>query len=506
MVGWHVTRNTPTEWTWQILKLMLLSVGIALSIWLWKWININRTSMHDFYRFRLVVAYLFCQQKNQRIVPATLDELRLSSMSRLGVAPYHLINATLNLSASRDSATRREAADSFIFSKLFTGSIRTGFAPTELMELADPFLDLGTAMAVSGAAVSPNMGSLTIRPLVALLALLNLRLGYWLPNPAKLDPNAPSSLLPPGPIYFVKELFSKIDENSDYLYVSDGGHRENLGALELLRRRCSVILVGDSEADSFFRFSGLRKVIFLANRDLGIDIEIDEADLQAIARGERHHAVGKTVYADGQEGDLIYFKSSITGDEDALISGYKIQDPSFPHDPTSEQFFTDLQFHCYRRLGYHVGKFVLDFEGRRRSIKLFSMEYREQAIEREKKLRGVRQAITEVEPRLAATLLEIAFKLSTGEYDSGMESMLETCFSACRGPRPQSEALVCLMPEPEMPPLESYPVPPAKERLQLLRGLMRLIELQCPAIDAKRLLVTASDIEAILEGEIDTPT
>ena len=49
----------------------------------------------------------------------------------------------------------------------------------------DAGLSLGTAIAISGAAVSPNMGYNSSPSITLLLALFNVRLGWWLGNPGK---------------------------------------------------------------------------------------------------------------------------------------------------------------------------------------------------------------------------------------------------------------------------------------------------------------------------------
>jgi len=99
----------------------------------------------------------------------------------------------------------------------------------------------GAAMAVSGAAASSNMGSATIKPLVPTLAILNIRLGYWITNPAKVAGTLEKPLLWRfvDHLYFAKELLGLLHENSEIIYLTDGGHIENLGIYELLRAAAS---------------------------------------------------------------------------------------------------------------------------------------------------------------------------------------------------------------------------------------------------------------------------
>src|SRR5207245_730818 len=119
----------------------------------------------------------------------------------------------------------------------------TGYAATADVEQADPHIDLGTAMAISGAAASPNMGATTIRPLVFVMALLNIRLDYWMPHPGYLGGagrNRAARALKVGPICFLLELLGLLDEKGPKINVSDGCHIENLGIYELLRRQCRL--------------------------------------------------------------------------------------------------------------------------------------------------------------------------------------------------------------------------------------------------------------------------
>lgn len=327
--------------------------------------DINRTSFHNFYRDQLSKAYLF-QIKGEKGTTQPNDEQKLSDLNQEGAgAPYHLINAALNLHGSKDGNLRDRNAEFFILSKHFCGSMQTGLCKTEDMEKADSHLNLGTAMAISGAAAAPNMGTTTIKPLVFIMALLNIRLGYWLPNPCKLRKyglirylryKSFSPFSGVGPWYLFKELIGCINEKSTYVNVSDGGHIENLGIYELLRRKCKYIIACDAEADPDMTFGGLAKLIRYARIDLSIDIEIDLDGLQKTENGfsKKHYAMGKIFYGGGETGHLLYIKSSLTGDENVYISEYRSKNNDFPHESTGDQFFDEAQFEAYRALGYHI--------------------------------------------------------------------------------------------------------------------------------------------------------
>jgi hypothetical protein len=199
-------------------------------------------------------------------------------------------------------------------------------------------------------------------PLVAvLLTLFNVRLAWWFPNPGRDDWRRASP--PVSILYLVEELLGLADETSDYVNVSDGGHFENLGIYELIRRRAKVIIVSDAECDPDLSFGSLGNVIRICETDFGakIDIDVTSVRKQPDGNNQAHCAVGRITYRNGSIGHLIYLKASLTGDEDVAVAQYHALHPDFPHQTTADQFFTEDQFESYRRLGHHITK--LAFRG-----------------------------------------------------------------------------------------------------------------------------------------------
>ena len=213
-------------------------------------------------------------------------------------------------------------------------------------------------MAISGAAAAPNMGTLTSPRYRFWLALLNLRLGYWLRRPARhtgvLDRFRP----PIGWYYFFLEITGLMSDKTRYLNLSDGGHIENLGIYELLRRRCKFVIAIDGEADPQRSFGGLLTLTQLAKIDLGVTIEPDLADLRVEkdGLGRAHFGVSRIDYPDGNHGLLLYVKSSLTGNESEFLRKYRAENPDFPHQSTAQQLFSETQFEAYRVLGEHIAK------------------------------------------------------------------------------------------------------------------------------------------------------
>lgn len=375
-----------------------LIVAVVLAAYTARTVDVNFTGVHKFYRDRLSRAYIVGlageatvregQKRPGEIVHT--DEVKLSNLNtRHG--PYHLINALLNLNRVEEEYKNGRNGDFFIFSKKFIGGETTGYCKTAEMQKVSPNLDLATAMAVSGAAAAPNMGKITIKPLIFVLAMLNVRLNYWILNPSYVPQETDDAGIGTifsrivnrvGPMFLIRELFGANTVKKRYVNLSDGGHLENLGAYELIRRECRLIFIGDGEADPELKFEGLAEFVRMVQIDLGIRIDIDGLD--EIRRGEQHHAIGTINYANGRIGKLIYMKSSLLGDnnliatlgpenyttsphrddnqmfdENAFIANYRASNPSFPHQTTGDQFFDEAQFECYRALGFAVAMDVL---------------------------------------------------------------------------------------------------------------------------------------------------
>ncbi len=339
---------------------VVYGTGAALLVYTLLFLDANATSIHQFYRDRLSQAYLFDVDPADRTKVRSTDPLRMSSLNAQGtVAPYHLINTTLNLQGSEDVELRGRQADFFTFGKHHIGGVRTGYSKTTDMEQADRRVSLGTAMAISAAAAAPNMGALTFRPLSLVMMLLNIRLGYWLVHPERTAER--SGLLRNigvGVGQLLAEGLSRTTARGRYVNVSDGGHLENLAIYELLRRRCRVILCGDGEADPDMAFNGLATVIRFAATDMGVHIDIDLEGIAADAdgRSKRHHAIGRIDYGDGEVGWLLYIKLSMGEHELPYIEEYRHANPDFPHQSTADQFFDEAQFEAYRALGFKVGQ------------------------------------------------------------------------------------------------------------------------------------------------------
>ena len=275
---------------------------ISSSLWLFSLLtgDANFTSISRFYRDRLSKAYMLGLTQNDEVEQT--DSLKLSELNT-SHAPYQLLNATLNLSSTKEAYLKARKGDFFVFSKRYIGSKTTGYCRTKDMEANNHQMNVATAMAISGGAAAPNAGKTTVKALVFILAMLNVRYDYWLLNPKRLKKTSVKKMLTsvtnrPGPWYFLRELFSNLSAKSNYVNLSDGGHLENLGIYELIRRECRLIISGDSEADASLTFSGLADVIRMVQIDFGVKIVMQGLD--DIRAGKQHHAIGTIYYKNGK--------------------------------------------------------------------------------------------------------------------------------------------------------------------------------------------------------------
>ncbi len=361
-----------------ILWLLVAAAIVCTLFFSWR-IDVNVFSFHMFYRNRLVRCYLGASNPKRRPHPFTgFDGNDSPCLKDMVQRPYHLLNTALNITRGDRLAWQERKAASFVLSPLFCGydieSESNGrlhaYQPTaDYTAKFKGCIGLGGAFAISGAAASPNQGYHSTPAVAFLLTVFNVRLGWWMQNPARRK-----AWEEPGPRwgfqYLLSELFGATDETSKFVYLSDGGHFDNLGIYELVKRRCRFIVVCDAGCDGKFQFEDLGNAIRKCNVDLGVSIEIDTRAIIPHPETRRslfHCAVGTIHYErlddHGAEGYLLYIKPSLSGSEPLDVLQYAKAHSEFPHEPTGDQWFSESQFESYRKLGQHVALAVFDGAG-----------------------------------------------------------------------------------------------------------------------------------------------
>jgi hypothetical protein len=421
-----------------------LSIGLAIAGLIGflasYFVNINRFSLHALYRNRLTRCYLGASNDERKpdkfsgfdfddnlcvhkIWPPKSDKkLNPSSL-------FHVVNIALNIVSTKRLAWQERKAESFTASPLHCGAAYLGFRKSNKYggiskdgNLDKSGLSLGTAMAISGAAVSPNMGYHSSPSIALLLTLFNVRLGWWLGNPGKAGDKTYADEGPKwAALPLFSEAFGRTTDNNGYVYLSDGGHFENLGLYEMVRRRCRLIVVIDAGCDPDFSFEDLGNAVRKIYIDLGIRItfadlgslvdrpsgkllsrakrdaaalatihaadrlgkkteEVAEGQRKAEGKGSKiaapgeppYHAIGVIHYreadhpVDGshvENGHILYIKPAYHGSEkNAGIRSYAMANPEFPHETTADQWFTESQLESYRCLGLEIAAHILNHE------------------------------------------------------------------------------------------------------------------------------------------------
>jgi hypothetical protein len=359
--------------------------------------NINYSTIGRMYRDRLMEAFLpddkavtgACgADKGDGFLPAAdadgalLEDMCLSKDKKTVRRPYHIINSNVILINSPREMFRGRGGDNFILTPQFCGSDATGYIETRDFlkkrgQGDQGGLTLATAMATSGAAVNPNTGvggkGVTRDFFVSLMmTVFNLRLGYWATNPRLGSPLKSPNYWRPG---LCSLLGFGYREDSLFVELSDGGHFENLGLYELIRRRVDTIVVSDAGADKDFNFGDLANAIERVRVDFGVGIRFrpDDEQFGKMVPGSNANGVfakkfnlaakgfasGTIAYPAtdleaGKTGKIFLIKSTLLPSLPGDLYGYKARHADFPDQTTSDQFFDENQFEAYRELGYRA--------------------------------------------------------------------------------------------------------------------------------------------------------
>jgi len=359
-------------------------------------------SMHPFYRRRLASAFSVRRVRPWgSTAPDTAEPYDFDKEttplhsyadrwpSKAGPRVPHLIfAAAANLSGQDDAPPGRKATP-FTFSHDWIGGPKVGYVSTEALHTAtsgavQADLTVQSAVAVSGAAFASAMGR-QARAAQTLLALSNARLGTWLPNPRWLDGARSHWHDPRMPrlrrvTYLMREIIGRFSRDDRLLYVTDGGHYENLGLIELLRHRVATVVCVDAGGDHPPATSDIAEAITLAREELGVTIQLDNPWRLIPGRGaedtpsptltlpkelaarlsETAMLTGSLTYPARNDqpemlGKIIFVKLRLTADMPYDLLSYAQSHAEFPYDSTSDQWFDEGQFNAYHALGTYLG-------------------------------------------------------------------------------------------------------------------------------------------------------
>jgi hypothetical protein len=392
--GW-VTHNEHTltpvpHWFW-----ILLAIAVVVTIL--SCIDVTSLSLHPFYRGRLARAFAVRRIGGEPQGYKPEEGTRLDRYGHSGPdGPKFVFAAAAALSGDAKPAPGLNAV-SYVLSADYIGGPALGWLNTaETIEISSSRiqrdLTVQAAVAVSGAAFASAMGRMN-KGFQSLLAVSGARLGTWLPNPVfvkNAKDNAAQPLYPKalpsvrGAGYFYRELFGINRKQARLVQVTDGGHYENLGLVEALRRRCRLIYVIDGGGDTPPLLSGLSDAIRLARFELGVEIELDESgpygvpnlapgSAEPFGTGHAFHSLNDRLTAGAVVRGVIKYPDAAGLGKDnigllivakavlwhelpdwVLTYGAGKSGESFPNDKTSDQWFNEAQFAAYTEVGRRI--------------------------------------------------------------------------------------------------------------------------------------------------------
>ncbi len=394
--------SQPFDGTWTVFVITVAALffmtGISAGF-------INLASLHPLYSSRLTRAYIGATNQHRLSSDKGLTDgdekdhiaADVYQQADLPIA-CHLINLTLNETRSVNKIVERDRKG-----RRFTvGPLGISIDGTDIAHGWDSqaeLLSVGQLCAISGAAASSGMGRRTTLGTALALTYANVRLGYWWKRGDGADLSKPALTktflaevkdwlwhyrwgLIGTYIYLFNEMTARYSQAHPRLYLTDGGHSENSGALSLLERGCRFILVADNGQDQNFSFSDLEIFIRTARTDLGIEVCVADAAATRAYVGRNNvkpflnmapqwrdaakeaegpgmalllsatridEATPETTY-------IVWLKPRVFAGLPSDIATYAAENQPFPHQSTADQFFDEAQWESYRRLGYEMAR------------------------------------------------------------------------------------------------------------------------------------------------------
>lgn len=237
-------------------------------------------------------------------------------------------------------------------------------------------LDLAKTVAISGAAVdgktqpvdTDGNASESSTLLETTLDILHLNLGYHIDNPNISKWHLMAHKLLPWPLYLLDDALSDQASTSG-IYLSDGGHSENLGVLPLIRRGVKEIYLVDAEQDDSSSFQGAKRLNNTLkkydyelcsdkNQPLNVYDTNDsffEVSVQKIGCTDKLSTNLPKIYYIKLSAPVIYSPDTTKNLPYTVIS-YMKDNPKFPHESTVDIFYSPEQFMAYRDLGYKIAR------------------------------------------------------------------------------------------------------------------------------------------------------
>jgi hypothetical protein len=391
--GSAITVLDANQWSSVTAAACLLGLVVALG----GFVDETTLSLHPFYRRRLASAFAVrAVKRNGNVVAMAYAPSERTTLSTYGRLAEDTPFPEVIFAASATVGDRRTPPGSnrvsFSFSSDWVGGPDLGYVATShLQQISSARLqrDLTVqgAVALSGAALASSLGGQGSSWVETLYAVTGVRLGAWMPNPLFLayehrEGHWSSRDLPRvrRMSYLLRELFGIHPAKAPLLQVTDGGFYDNLGLIELFRRRCTRIYCVDASGDNPPPVATLSEVLTLAYQELGVKVHLDdsvwesspgssspEAPKDALKAlnprlAKKEVITGTFEYPGGPDqiapvsGFLVVAKASLNAELPYPLLAYAMNNPTFPHDSTSDQWFDDAQYAAYTGLGRELGE------------------------------------------------------------------------------------------------------------------------------------------------------
>jgi hypothetical protein len=234
-------------------QIMLLPVNIVFN----RLLSLNVNTSHFRESYEQAIRKTFHGRKDMSF-PEVVQVIKRNHL------PYFIINTSAAIDYGSDYHGSKLSNRVFEFTPLRFGSDGYGYS--------DKFpITFGKAVSISGAAVDLSH-TIPGRIESSLLSMLNVDLGYHIKN---YNNGKHDGLLRLIPFYF---LVNSNDRQGTDIYLTDGGHSENLGMYSLVRRLCKRIIVVDATYDPNYQFNNYFKIKKALRSEMQVELEIKEID------------------------------------------------------------------------------------------------------------------------------------------------------------------------------------------------------------------------------------
>jgi hypothetical protein len=385
----------PTDWI--VAAMILAVIGFLGGL-----VDESTLSLHPFFRRRLARAFAVraVQAPGRTTVATPYDPAERTTLSSYGVVtpmaaqqfPEVIFAASATVGGGRTPAGSNRV--SYTFSSEFVGGPDIGYVPTSKLERhlsprLQRDLTVQGAVALSGAALAASVGAQNSKWYETLFAVTGVRLGAWMPNPNFLsgqESRGGRKWYEPGlpqvrrMSYLLRELFGAHPADAPLVQVTDGGFYDNLGLIELFRRRCTTICCFDASADNPPAATTLAKVVSLAYQELGVEVHLADAPFATTPGSGKPPAARASLTgldsrmsetavmtahftypeesglpAEQRTGTLVVAKALLWPKLPYQLQAYAVDNPVFPNDSTADQWFDDGQYGAYTALGRELG-------------------------------------------------------------------------------------------------------------------------------------------------------